>query len=188
MGVTHEPQDVEPAPSRTTLTATRDAFVEAVETDNREAIRALAGRLWSCTDIMPGYLCVALDMRGAAPTPSPLEGSARRGEQRPAPLDRPPSGAGRGSTLGPVDQAPNRDGGPDPALALGASARAKTGVGRGQTPIASGGPEYHFLPKDPEEALKALRGPASRLAEPSPGHSPEAQEGPRRSTGESEQP
>lgn len=40
----------------------RNAFVEAVETNDLNAIRKSAGMLWLCTDVMPGYLCDSLNL------------------------------------------------------------------------------------------------------------------------------
>jgi hypothetical protein len=60
----------------------RDAFQEAVENQDHDRMRALAGRLWSCTDIMHSEYCSMLDMpygsiyaqaekRVEAPPPTP---------------------------------------------------------------------------------------------------------------------
>jgi hypothetical protein len=40
----------------------RDAFQAANEADDHEQLYRLAGRLWSCTDIMPGWDCEHLDL------------------------------------------------------------------------------------------------------------------------------
>ncbi|MDM7856627.1 hypothetical protein [Cellulomonas alba] len=40
----------------------RDAFTEAIEDADPDALWRAAGRVWSCTDILPSSCCTLLDI------------------------------------------------------------------------------------------------------------------------------
>jgi hypothetical protein len=40
----------------------RDAFLEAIEDGEPSRMRSTAGKLWSCTDVLPSEYCSLLDI------------------------------------------------------------------------------------------------------------------------------